>query len=483
MRLKNIILGVSLALLGLSACSNETIIDERNDSTSPVQIILNSVPTISKTGSGEVEYAKPTEKELIINNCVLGIYDETAEAWHSTTFVSSLSKDGSDKEHDAYIVATNLSLINNHNYKVMVIGNVDQKKSATYESCNNESAFEKIVEGSEEYAFDASNLLKYGVVSGFTVSPTSNKISVPLDILAARVEFTINMKQDDNITYKSTYYEDLSDLNIFDQKYTTSEIVNKFKGATIFNTLDNLKELLGKKEGDLGLYYGDRHIIFGNGKGIKGVYIPSSSAIRIDEYEGKALQITSISVKNIRTQAIAVLPIKEDGMFKLDNYSLNLDNNGKYSFYTYALSDPLEVIFSGEVKKTTILKHTPVKASWVAFADNNKPGERIWGSTGSSEAVVNSGWGNSGYVFFTMRNWKVDDSYEIPDFDRISGNLGAYENQFEIKGQLSNIIEYGHFYDVTATITDFTPQSKGELFVKIQDYINNVVEVPPFTFE
>lgn len=483
MRLKNIILGVSLALLGLSACSNETIIDERNDSTSPVQIILNSVPTISKTGSGDVEYAKPTEKELIINNCVLGIYDETADVWHSTTFVSSLNKDVSDKEHDAYIVATNLSLINNHKYKVLVIGNVDEKKSEEYVSCKSESDFKNIVEGSKKYTFDASNLLKYGVVSGFTVSPTSNKISVPLDILAARVEFTINMKQDDNITYKSTYYEDLSDLDILNKQYTTDDIVSKFEGAKIFNTLEDLKGLLNRKEGDLGLYYGDRHITFGNGNGIKGVYIPSSSAIRIDEYEGKALQIQSISVKNIRTQAIAVLPIKEDGMFKLDNYSLSLDKNGKYSFYTYALSDPLEVIFSGEVKKTTILKHTPVKASWVAFAEAKKQEDRIWGSTGSSDAEVSSGWGSSGYVFFTMRNWKVDDSYEIPDFDRISGNLGAYENQFGIKGQLSNKIEYGHFYDVTATITDFTPQSKGELFVQIQDYINNVVEVPPFTFE
>lgn len=481
MRLKNIILGVSLALLGLSACSNETIIDERNDSTSPVQIILNSVPTISKTGSGNVEYAKPTEKELIINNCVLGIYDETAEAWHSTRFVSSLNKDVSDEEHDAYIVATNLSLINNHKYKVMVIGNVDEKKSAIYESCNNESAFERIIEGSKEYTFDASKLLKYGVVSSFTVSPTSNKISVPLDILAARVEFVINMKQD-AIPYKSTYYEDLSDLDILNKHYTAEQIESKFEGAEKFNTLDKLKEFLGKKgSDDLGLHYGDRHITFNNGNGIKGVYIPFSSAIRIDEYEGKALQITSISVKNIRTQAIAVLPIKEDGMFKLDNYSLNLDNNGKYSFYTYALSDPLEVIFSGEVKKTTILKHTPVKASWVAFADNNKLEDRIWGSTGSSDAVVSSGWGSSGYVFFTMTNWEVDDSYEIPDFDKISGNLGAYENQFKIKGQQSNKIEYGHFYDVTATITDFTPQSKGELFVKIQDYIN--VVVPPFTFE
>ena len=86
MNFKNIIVGISLILFGLSSCSEETAIDELNESTSEVQIVLSSVPAITKAGSQETE--KPTDQELLIQNCVLGIYDETDDKWILTQFIS-----------------------------------------------------------------------------------------------------------------------------------------------------------------------------------------------------------------------------------------------------------------------------------------------------------------------------------------------------------------------------------------------------------
>ncbi len=185
MNIKNIIVGISLILFGLSSCSKETAIDELNESTSEVQIILSSVPAITKAGSPETE--KPTDFELKVQNCVLGIYDKTDKEWISTQFISSLTED-KDK---TYKVASSLKLMNNHTYTVMVIANVDEIKKEAYEACNSFKAFESIKEGTKEYAFDASKLLKYGKIENFEVSSQNKRIEVPLDILAARIEFVI----------------------------------------------------------------------------------------------------------------------------------------------------------------------------------------------------------------------------------------------------------------------------------------------------
>lgn len=482
MNIKNIIVGISLILFGLSSCSEETAIDELNESTSEVQIILSSVPAITKAGSLETE--KPTDFELKVQNCVLGIYDETDKKWVSTQFISSLTEDKDAIEHKTYKVASNLKLMNNHAYTVMVIANVDEDKKNTYEACLSFTDFESIKEGTEEYAFDASKLLKYGKIETFTVSSLNNRIEVPLDILAARIEFVINVKQDDNLVFKRTYYEDLLDLDIDNGMYEAKVIEGKFDGAEVCNTLDVLKAKLGvNSNDDINLYYGDRLITYPNGKGVKSVYIPSSKAVKVDEFEGKALEINSIYVKNIRTQVVACLSSNENEMYSIPEYGVKLNSSQKYSFYTYekgsGSSEHLEVVFSGSVKKTIIKKKTPVTASWVAFSENNNS-PRIWGTSGNKPALVESGWGSKGYVFFTMRNWKLDPSYDIPDFNQIVADLGQYGNSFTIKGKESEMIEFGHLYNVTATITDFTPQSTGTLNVSIQDY--NTVTVPGFGF-
>lgn len=73
----------------------------------------------------------------------------------------------------------------------------------------------------------------------------------------------------------------------------------------------------------------------------------------------------------------------------------------KYSFYTYAkekqTSDPLEVVFSGDIVKKNILKKTAVSAKWFAFADIYTP--KIWGSTGNKAFTLNTGWEGKPTVF------------------------------------------------------------------------------------
>lgn len=497
MNFKNIIVGISLILFGLSSCSEETAIDELNESTSEVQIVLSSVPAITKAGSQETE--KPTGPELLIQNCVLGIYDKTDGKWISTQFISSLKKDEADNEHETYKVASNLKLMNNHAYTVMVIANVDENNRKAYEACKSFTDFESIKEGKEEYAFDASKLLKYGKVESFTVSPLHKRIEVPLDILAARIEFVINVKQDDNLKFDSTYYEMGVNLNIDDKSYTVAEIINAFKGANIgayeMNNWGSLKdapdgiEAPGKPQ-DGKLYYGDRPIIASEaGKGVKGVYIPNYKAVRVDKYKGKTIVIGDIYVKNVRTQAIAVCPAQEESMYTYPSKAVNKDDNlKKYFFYTYAkgknTKTPLQVSFSGEIYEKNVLKKTPVTADWFALADVGT--ERVWGTTGEKEIKLETGWkGNSESVqlFFAMKDWKKDSSIEVPVESSNDRRLGSYDNSFFIKGEESEKIEYGHFYNVTATITDFSPQSTGKLDVIIQDYANNEIIVPPFVFD
>lgn len=483
MNIKNIIVGISLILFGLSSCSEETAIDELNESTSEVQIILSSVPAITKAGSPETE--KPTDFELKVQNCVLGIYDETDKKWVSTQFISSLTEDKDAIEHKTYKVASNLKLMNNHAYTVMVIANVDEDKKNTYEACLSFTDFESIKEGTEEYAFDASKLLKYGKIETFTVSSLNNRIEVPLDILAARIEFVINVKQDDNLKFDKTYYEMGADLklDIEGTIYTADEIVAAFDEVGIDAYSMENWNIEGGKPNDRELYYGDRPINIPNGNGVKGVYIPDYQAVRVDEYVGKTININEIAVRNIRTQAIAVLPYKERGMNNLPEYGIISGTaTKKYSFYTYAkekgTNDPLEVVFSGSIVKKNILKKTAVSAEWFAFADIYEP--KIWGSTGSEAFTLKTGWEGEPTVFFTLKNWKEDSSVEIPEKETSGSFLGNYSNSFIIKGEKSEKIEYGHLYNVTATITDFTPQSTGSLDVSIQEY--NTVEVPEFGF-
>lgn len=491
MNIKNIIVGISLILFGLSSCSEETAIDELNESTSEVQIILSSVPAITKAGSLETE--KPTDFELKVQNCVLGIYDETDKKWVSTQFISSLTEDKDAIEHKTYKVASNLKLMNNHAYTVMVIANVDEDKKNTYESCLSFTDFESIKEGTEEYAFDASKLLKYGKIETFTVSSLNNRIEVPLDILAARIEFVINVKQTD-VKFEETYYEMGTDLKLdIEKEYSVEEVLEEFEAAGLVRNedifpLENWNSLpagVARPQSNE-LYYGDRPIISFQGNGPKGVYIRNYKAIRVDKYMGKTIEIDKIFIGNIRTQAIAVLPYEEKNMSNLLEYDKMDYNNTtrKYSFYTYAkgvkTKEPLQVSFSGRVVKKYILKKTAVTTDWFVFADVYNP--KIWGSTGSEGIKMESGWKGSNTVFFTtMGNWKDDDSsIDIPDEESIGSELGSYNNSFSIKGKESEMIEFGHLYNVTATITDFTPQSTGTLNVSIQDY--NTVTVPGFGF-
>lgn len=486
MNFKNIIVGISLILFGLSSCSEETAIDELNESTSEVQIVLSSVPAITKAGSQETE--KPTGPELLIQNCVLGIYDKTDGKWISTQFISSLKKDEADNEHETYKVASNLKLMNNHAYTVMVIANVDENNRKAYEACKSFTDFESIKEGKEEYAFDASKLLKYGKVESFTVSPLHKRIEVPLDILAARIEFVINVKQDDNLKFDKTYYEMGADLglDIEETGYTAEEIVSAFKKVGIEAILmQNWNSVEGGQPEDGDLSYGDRPINIPKGNGVKGVYIPDYKAVRVDKYVGKTININQIIVKNIRTQAIAVLPYQEMNMSNLTEHEISSGTAiKKYSFYTYAkekqTSDPLEVVFSGDIVKKNILKKTAVSAKWFAFADIYTP--KIWGSTGNKAFTLNTGWEGKPTVFFTVKDLKEDSSVEIPEEESLGSFLGNYSNSFIIKGENSQMIEYGHFYNVTATITDFSPQSTGKLNVMIRDYVNEVI-LPPFEFD
>lgn len=484
MNIKNIIVGISLVLFGLSSCSEETAIDELNESTSEVQIILSSVSAITKAGSLETE--KPTDFELKVQNCVLGIYDETDKKWVSTQFISSLTEDKDAIDHKTYKVASNLKLMNNHAYTVMVIANVDEDKKNTYEACQSFTDFESIKEGTEEYAFDASKLLKYGKIETFTVSSLNNRIEVPLDILAARIEFVINVKQTD-VKFEKTYYEMGENLNldIENTSYSADAVKKAFINAGYDNVIvfDNWNQVTGGRP-DGKLYYGDRPIKLPQGNGVKGVYIPEYKSVRVDKFKGRTFEITDIIVKNIRTQAIAILPYEEISMFNLSEYkSLNYDEKTrKYAFYTYAkeveTNSPLEVSFSGTVMNQYILKKTPVIADWFAFADSYNP--RIWGSTGSDEFTLNTGWAGSTTVFFTVKNWQEDTSIELPDESSEGSSIGSYSNSFFIKGKESKMIEYGHLYNVTATIKNFTPQSTGSLDVSIQEY--NTVEVPGFGF-
>lgn len=463
-----------------SACTEEKLMEDPSVSTSQLQIVLSSSAVITKSGADTKVLA--TEEELSINNCVLYIKDVTADKWFEPQYVSNLSRNEADSEHQAYNATTVSGLTNGHQLEVMVIANISESNKDAYLNCKDKTALEEIIEGTEEYAFKSDHLLKYSGVISHTVSADKNSLLIPLDILAARIEFVINVEQDENLNFIRTYYEGLSDLEIGKEKYTADQVKDKFSNAVICNTLNDLKAKLKVSSNDeIKLYYGDRPITYPNGNGVKSVYIPSSKAVKVDEFEGKALEINTIYVKNIRTQVVACLSPNEHNMYSMPTYGVQLNSSQKYSFYTYekgeSSSAHLEVEFSGNVKKTIIKKKTPVTASWVAFSENNQ--SRIWGTSGKEPAQVEPGWGSAGYIFFTMRNWVLDPSYDIPDFKQTIADLGQYNNSFTLKGN-SKKIEYGHLYNVTATIKDFTPQSTGSLNVSIQEY--NTVTVPGFGF-
>lgn len=493
MKFINMQLIMLASFICFSACTEEKLMEDPSVSTSQLQIVLSSSAVITKSGADTKVLAM--EEELLINNCVLYIKDVTADKWFEPQYISNLSPDEADSEHQAYNATTVSGLTNGHQLEVMVIANISESNKDAYLNCKDKTALEEIIEGTEGYAFKSNHLLKYSGVISYEVSADKNMLLIPLDILAARIEFVINVKQTD-VEFEETYYEMGTDLNIEDKPYTVADIIRAFEvvgvGAYEMNNWGNLKDapdaiVAPGKPQDKELHYGDRPIIAsGAGNGVKGVYIPNYKAVRVDKYKGKTIVIGEIYVNNIRTQAIAVCPTQEESMYNLSNKPVNKDGNlKKYIFYTYAkgedINTPLQVSFSGEIYEKNVLKRTPVTADWFALADIGA--ERVWGTTGEKDIELETGWkGNSDSVklFFAMKDWKEDSSIEVPVEDSNGHRLGSYNNSFIIKGEKSGKIEFGHLYNVTATITDFTPQSTGTLDVSIQEY--NTVEVPGFGF-
>lgn len=483
MRIINILSLMLTFFICFSACTEEELMEEPSASTSQLQIVLSPTSVITKAGTDTKALA--TQEELSIHNCVLYIKDVKTSKWFEPQYISSLTKN--EEETDLVYNATTVSgLTNGQELEIMVIANISESKKNQYLACGSESDIEQIIEGTDEYAFTPANLLKYSGVISHTVSAVEPRAIIPLDILAARVEFVINIEQTD-VKFEKTYYEMGENLNldIENTSYSADAVKNAFINAGYDNVIvfDNWNKVTGgRPEGEL--YYGDRPIKLPQGNGVKGVYIPEYKSVRVDKFKGRTFEITDIIVKNIRTQAIAILPYEEISMFNLSEYkSLNYDEKTrKYAFYTYAkeveTNSPLEVSFSGTVMNQYILKKTPVIADWFAFADSYNP--RIWGSTGSDEFTLNTGWAGSTTVFFTVKNWQEDTSIELPDESSEGSSIGSYSNSFFIKGKESKMIEYGHLYNVTATIKNFTPQSTGSLDVSIQEY--NTVEVPGFGF-
>ncbi|WP_158712884.1 hypothetical protein [Parabacteroides pacaensis] len=493
MRLKNILLGIVSACVSLTACMEETLIEEPhpgNASIVDVKVALAPSNVITKAG-GVTTKAYATPEELNIQNCVLAIFEkEDSEGWKrvSSKYYSSLDETGKAAEENfsrLFTIVENVKLTLNKTYKMRVIANIDENNRSEYEACQTEEDFERIVEGeaSDEYAFDAGKLLKSGFKEVKVDASTANTvIEIPLTLVAARINLDIKVKIGE-VTFERTYYdmEAFESINLnMTKPYKPDELRDIFGGkAFTFQNWNEVKSNGVQVPTSGQLHYGDRPINMPSGSGVKGVCIPNFKAMRIDEYQGYVIELSAIKVKNIRTQAIAVLPLQENNFHCIEK-GLSKDKElQRYTFYTYAKnvdsSLPLTIEYTGQVYKTTIQKQTPVTTAWFAFADT----QNIWGSTGTKPIILDTGWSNSSTVFFTALeagNWQEDSSIEVPKDDVTQTPVGTeYTQSFPIipndpVGPIAN----GHLYNVTATIKSLT--ITGELDVDIKEYGEKNVE-------
>ncbi|RHJ86443.1 hypothetical protein [Parabacteroides sp. AM08-6] len=479
MKLRNLISSIAIALAIFSSCTDENII-EPTTSTAKVSIALQPSAIIMKAGDGTTQWA--TNEELSVNDCILAIFKGDDKVL--VKYYGDLSEIGtSEVSTPLYrIEAGEIELDMNTPYHVMVIGNPGANLVSSYESCTTKAAFKEIWEGKDTYAFDPSNLLKFGELDATITEAANPVITVPLTQVAARINLRVTTELPGKTLVKGPYYESLDgkiELDSLVKTLTDAEIERLFPGA------EKQQNISGESIKNGEFYYGNRKVTAGKmSNGYKGYKIPNYQAYKIHEYRKYVLEIKTLKIDNIRTRAIAVEPAQDENTYLIMGYEPTLNSLlGQYVFYTYErvdqTSSPLTVVISGDLYQANVKEKTLVTTDWWIFNAKNKVSLDY---KGSDELSVETGWGFSETYFFAESkgdNWQeVEGGETIVDDGEKELKAVVDKLSFTIEPKKgipetchTDGVIHGNLYDVNAKMVKMPPiPTENSLDVEIKSY-------------
>lgn len=461
--------------IGMVSCTQETSIEEQlpTGETADLEIVIAPSEVMTKSNTIAPGYGWATEDELQINTCILAVFKKEANDVWKKVFLTLHTMEENDKtivsDNDrrlAYKVST-VTLSVDSTYYIQVIANPSSDNIVKYQNCSSLTDFEKIEEGSaSEYTFKASNLVKAGkkIVGKDAndvdkLNAISTRIVVPLTQLAARVDLNIQVKLGEK-TWISSKYE----------KEDGSSLGGTMTEATLLTTFPTaIKVDAGINSANL--YYMDRHVVFDKGpiseSSNKGYKIPGYTAVRIDEYSSWTIDLTELTILNVRTQATAVLPMKDSDL-SLNEYTFS-SLNTPITFYTYGREfkalNPLQVSLNGTVYEANVKEKTKVECNWYAYV-NKKTGKELENDLSSptgDPVNVTGGWGGGEVIVFFVEDRSKDNGWiELPGEDVVVEStkikVGPYDRVFSIEptkadGAKTDGILDGNQYSISATIT------------------------------
>lgn len=475
------------ALWAFTSCSNEEIIEKRPDGnyTSKLNITLTTASDITKAGNNETLFPA-TDEEKTIQSCVLGVFEKTADDGYTTVSIIEPTLNEISGEKGAYNIESDIALTFSKSYKLIVIANGNYD---LYKNCTTYDALKNIIEGGSVYAFQSSNLLKYGGIEVGAGTLNELDVNTQLDIeltqLAARIDLKINVNLNKEKKLTNVSYETLEGESLLDMNTLTSI------GANVSNALPD--EYKGHE-----FYFQGRKVTLND---------PSSSSTkvgilknytfnRVQTYQSWGINPTRILIKNIRNQVIAVLPGDEiygQSILKRCDYSLPDKENVStqyLTFYTYQRSveenslDNLRVEIKGSIYQAEIKEKVKLTGDCLAF--NLKSQDTLYELLNKtiegdkSQIVIEENGRGNGYCILVED--RTNPMKEMPGVDQIisQGNsVGEYEGEFDIIPEKGGAIAFGNYYKVTATITDLKlPVS---LVYEVAGWNSaNIEDIPPF---
>ena len=355
-----------------------------------------------------------------------------------------------------YNVVSNVELLFSETYKIVIIANGHLD---LYEQCNTYDDLKNIKEKSgNKYAFKSDKLLKWGEkeigVGTETNLTVDTQFHIDLTQLAARIDLKINVNLKDEKELVKVSYEEADGSPLIGDISLKGDI-------TVSNGLPS------EYEGHEFLFYGRPVILSEATSPSTKVGVMKGKTInRTRTYNSWILEPTSVIVKNVRNEVIAILP-EMDLLGSLSELDLSKDVNTQYvTFYTYqrSVEDPdayltnLRVEVQGDIYSANVKEIMQVKGDFLAFnLKNDKTTydqliEDAKNGETSSITVTSNGQGQGWCILVEDATLGFE---EIEGADVVVGEksfVGEYKSGFDIKPEDGGPVAYGNYYKVTATI-------------------------------
>lgn len=468
-------------LLVFTACSNEELLEKHPDGnyTSKLNITLSTASAITKAGDPVLFPA--TDQEKIIKSCVLAIFKKEGDTYNKKAIVEPTLEETETK--GTYNIVSDVELLFSESYKIVIIANGDFD---LYSECESYQDLKDIKEGSSSgYTFQSDKLLKWGEkevgVDTNTELTVNTRFHIDLTQLAARIDLKIN-------------------VNLKDEKKLVDVSYEKTDGTSLIGNISLKDDDITVENGLPDKYTNHEFLFYGRTVTLEN---PTSSSTKVGVMAGKTinrtrtydswiLEPTSVIVKNVRNEVIAILP-EMDLLGSLSD--LNLSEGGvntQYvTFYTYqrSVEEPgndltnLRVEVQGDIYSAKVKEIMQVKGDFLAFnLKKEETYKKIIEETKNGETSpinVNATGEGQGWCIL------VEDATlgfeEIEGADVVVGKksfVGEYTSGFDIKPVDGGPVAYGNYYKVTATIKSLKlPVSLECIIVPMG---SEEVIVPPF---